>query len=259
VSSAPDGVSGKGRRRCLEGPNAVAVKNELLGEREVRESLTGNVRLVIGAAEVGDLGGDTPEGGSAWARCRKGHRYTGGDDRALRMAVHRFPLSFREVEEFMLVRGAIVSFETRQATAPGHATKAYCVLSAVAILLDRKISYTSKKRPSPIATTTLRCVGPIEGGRGAGRCRSVSPGARLGRVGPYSLQLSSNWTQRLVSQTDGLPPIHRSRRSSALRYALVEGLGHVRCNPPPTPLCFLPVLSRRCAGQRARTAARVNG
>ena len=29
-----------GRRRCLEGPNAVAVKNELLGEREVRESLT---------------------------------------------------------------------------------------------------------------------------------------------------------------------------------------------------------------------------
>jgi hypothetical protein len=62
VSSAPDGVSGKGRRRCLEGPNAVAVKNELLGEHEVRESLTGNVRLVIGAAEVGDLGVDTPEG-----------------------------------------------------------------------------------------------------------------------------------------------------------------------------------------------------
>ena len=25
------------------------------------------------------------------------------------------------------------------------------------------------------------------------------------------------------------------------------------------PLCFLPVLSGRCAGQRARTAARVNG
>jgi hypothetical protein len=29
-----------GRRRFLAGPNAVAVKNELLGEREVRESLT---------------------------------------------------------------------------------------------------------------------------------------------------------------------------------------------------------------------------
>jgi hypothetical protein len=32
--------------------NAVAVKNELLGQREMRDALKGIVRLVIGAAEV---------------------------------------------------------------------------------------------------------------------------------------------------------------------------------------------------------------
>ena len=42
----------------------------------------------------------------------QGPPVSGGDDRALRMAVHRFPLSFREVEELMLVRGVIVSDET---------------------------------------------------------------------------------------------------------------------------------------------------
>ena len=36
----------------------------------VLEARAGIVRLVIGAAEVDDLGVDTPEGGSAWARCR---------------------------------------------------------------------------------------------------------------------------------------------------------------------------------------------
>ena len=45
----------------------------------------------------------------------QGPPVSGGDHRALRMCVwlyHRFGLSFREVEELMLVRGVIVSYET---------------------------------------------------------------------------------------------------------------------------------------------------
>jgi hypothetical protein len=45
-----------GRRRCLEGPNTVAVKNELLGEREVRES----------SRKYGD---QDPSPAQSWANC----------------------------------------------------------------------------------------------------------------------------------------------------------------------------------------------
>ena len=36
----------------------------------------------------------------------------GGDHQSLRVAVFRFPLSFREVEELMLARGVVLSYET---------------------------------------------------------------------------------------------------------------------------------------------------
>ncbi len=39
----------------------------------------------------------------------------GRDHRPLRVAYHRFPLSFREVEELMLQRGVVVSYETIRA------------------------------------------------------------------------------------------------------------------------------------------------
>src|SRR3954454_6880106 len=42
----------------------------------------------------------------------QGPPVSGGDHRALRMAVSPLPASFREVEELMLVRGVIVSYET---------------------------------------------------------------------------------------------------------------------------------------------------
>ena len=57
--------------------------------------------------------------------------------------------------------------------------KPYSVLSAVAMVLDRKISYTSKKRPSPIATTILRWTRPT-GSRSRRRPMSSSPTLRSG-------------------------------------------------------------------------------
>ena len=42
----------------------------------------------------------------------KGHRYPAEIIAHCVWLYHRFPLSFREVEELMLVRGVIVSYET---------------------------------------------------------------------------------------------------------------------------------------------------
>src|SRR6185312_15447922 len=42
----------------------------------------------------------------------QGSPVSGGDHRAMRVAYHRLPLSFRDVEELMLVRGVIVTYET---------------------------------------------------------------------------------------------------------------------------------------------------
>jgi putative transposase len=67
---------------------------------------------VSGAAEADDLGVDTQPEGPSWARCRT--RVT-GIRRIIAHCVrlyHRFPLSFRDVEELMLVRGVIVTHET---------------------------------------------------------------------------------------------------------------------------------------------------
>ena len=50
--------------------------------------------------------------------------------------------------------------------------------NAVAIVLDRKISYTSKNRPSPIAITTLRWTGPT--GRSSRPDRRTEPDPRGG-------------------------------------------------------------------------------
>jgi len=72
----------------------------------------GIVRLVIGAAEVDDLGVDTPEGISVGEVSYKGHRFPAEIIAHCVWLYHRFPLSFREVEELMLVRGVIVSYET---------------------------------------------------------------------------------------------------------------------------------------------------
>ena len=72
----------------------------------------GIVRLVIGAAEVDDLGVDTPEGIIVGEVSYKGHRYPAEIIAHCVWLYHRFPLSFREVEELMVVRGVIVTYET---------------------------------------------------------------------------------------------------------------------------------------------------
>ncbi|MGH3848098.1 MAG: hypothetical protein ACRDRT_00025 [Pseudonocardiaceae bacterium] len=58
-----------------------------------------------------DLGG---EGLGSWVPlCRRtGGSGTGGDHQSLRLVVPRFPLSFREVEEMMMARGVLVTYET---------------------------------------------------------------------------------------------------------------------------------------------------
>ena len=53
--------------------------------------------------------------GCSWTRCRRrtrGCRYPAEVIAQCVWLYHRFPLSFREVEELMLARGAIVSYET---------------------------------------------------------------------------------------------------------------------------------------------------
>jgi len=45
----------------------------------------------------------------------KGHRYPGEIIAHCVWLYHRFPLSFREVEEMMLARGVVVSYETIRA------------------------------------------------------------------------------------------------------------------------------------------------
>jgi len=72
----------------------------------------GIVRLVISAAEVDDLGVDPPEGDSVGEVSYKGQRYPAEIIAHCVWLYHRFPLSFREVEELMLVRGVIVCYET---------------------------------------------------------------------------------------------------------------------------------------------------
>jgi putative transposase len=67
---------------------------------------------VIGAAEVDDLGVDTPEGISVGEVSYKGHRYPAEIIAPCVWRCHRFPLSLREVEELMVVRGVIVCYET---------------------------------------------------------------------------------------------------------------------------------------------------
>ena len=49
----------------------------------------------------------------------KGHRYPGEIIAHCVWLYHRFPLSFREVEELMLVRGVIVTYETIGCGSPG--------------------------------------------------------------------------------------------------------------------------------------------
>ena len=74
---------------------------------------TGTVKLVIGAADADDLGVDTqPEGTIVGEVSYKGHRYPAEIIAHCVWLYHRFPLSFREVEELMLVRGVIVTYET---------------------------------------------------------------------------------------------------------------------------------------------------
>ncbi len=64
---------------------------------------------MIGAAEVDDLGVDTPEGDHRGEVSYKGHRYPAEIIAHCVWLYHRFPLSLREVEELMLVRGVIVT------------------------------------------------------------------------------------------------------------------------------------------------------
>ena len=78
----------------------------------IAQPSAGIVRLVIGAAEVDDLGVDTPEGIIVGEVSYKGHRYPAEIIAHCVWLYHRFPLSFREVEELMLVRGVIVTYET---------------------------------------------------------------------------------------------------------------------------------------------------
>ena len=71
------------------------------------------IKLVSGAAEADDLGVDTqPEGTIVGEVSYKGHRYPAEIIAHCGWLYHRFPLSFREVEELMVVRGVIVTYET---------------------------------------------------------------------------------------------------------------------------------------------------
>jgi hypothetical protein len=66
---------------------------ELVGQ------LQGIVRLVIGAAEVDDLGVDPPEGDQLGEVLYQGRRYPAEIIAHCVWLYHRFPLSFGEVEE----------------------------------------------------------------------------------------------------------------------------------------------------------------
>ena len=72
----------------------------------------GTVRLVSGAAEADDLGVDTQPEDHRGRGVVQGSPVSGGDHRDCVWLYHRFPLSFREVEETMVVRGVIVTYET---------------------------------------------------------------------------------------------------------------------------------------------------
>ena len=62
--------------------------------------------------EVDDLGVDTPEGIIVGEVSYKGHRYPAEIIAHCVWLYHRFPLSLREVEGLMLVRGLMVTYET---------------------------------------------------------------------------------------------------------------------------------------------------
>ena len=71
----------------------------------------------------------------------KGHRYPAEIIAHCVWLYHRFPLSFREVEELMLVRGVIVTYETiRQVV--------------------RQVRTRLRGRPAPPPTPTRRQVAP---------------------------------------------------------------------------------------------------
>jgi hypothetical protein len=141
----------------------------------------------------------------------------------------------------------------------------YCVLSAVAIVLDRKISYTSKKRPSPIATTTLRCIGPI--GRWSRR-RPMSVSIAWRSAGEGGAIFASILIDLHATIGETKPTDYRRSTDlgypSALRYALVEGLAHVLCRRLPHRLrcafcqcCPVAVPDSGRAPQHASTAERL--
>ena len=71
----------------------------------------------------------------------KGHRYPAEIIAHCVWLYHRFPLSFREVEELMLVRGVILTYETIRQWCVNHFTSALRtpegVLSALAALSAR--------------------------------------------------------------------------------------------------------------------------
>ena len=83
-------------RRCLTGPARAQVTGNCCA--------TGTVKLAscLDAAKIG----------AALELCRTGAPLPGQDRCPLRVAYHRLPLSFREVEELMLQRGVVVSNET---------------------------------------------------------------------------------------------------------------------------------------------------
>ena len=77
----------------------------------------GTVKLVSGAVEAVMISESirNRRGISVGEVSYKGHRYSAEIIAHCVWLYHRFPLSFREVEELMLVRGVIVTYETHPA------------------------------------------------------------------------------------------------------------------------------------------------
>lgn len=112
--TAPEMTALRPLKPAHRGPQAPSLKSAVGGGFRLghRTPDRGIVNLVMAWPE-GMITGSISSG-----RDHRGHAVVqgipvpGGDHRARRVAVHRFPLSFREVEEILLARGIVVSYET---------------------------------------------------------------------------------------------------------------------------------------------------
>ena len=84
-------------------------------------------------------------------------------------------------------------------------------------------------------------------------CRSAGEG------GAIFASILIDLDQRLVNQTDGLPPIHRSRLSLSIAFALVEGSSTCVAARHQPRCAFCQRCPVAAPGGGLRTAARVTG